>query len=419
VLIRKGFRFRVYLLPEQDERARRWENASRFLWNLALEQRLLGLARPKDERVYPTAFDQINEMTALRAEMPWLADVPRNVCAQVLVDLDLAFQRCFKGLARRPRFKRKGRDTMNLCEPHPKTWRLDGGVLRFPKLGNLDVVVHRPVEGKAKKCTLVRDVDQWFAVISCEVDVADPPPHEGPAVGIDVGVAVAFADSTGHREPNPRFFASQARRLARAQREAARKKKGSKNKQKALIKVAKIHRKIRRQRDHFLHVQSKRYTKNHGVIVLEKLNVKGMTASASGSIEKPGTMVAQKRGLNRAILDVGWSRFAGFVRYKSTWAGGEVREVAAAFSSQTCSACGHCCAENRPSQAVFLCVNCGHEENADTNASKVICSRGTHGEAGCGGPVVGRPVKQQLRVVRRGSRHAGSGLDKASAFRPG
>ena len=106
MLLRKGFRYRAHVSPEQDDRLRRWEHAERFLWNLALEQRLMGLSRPRDERVYPSAVDQINELTELRAELPWLADVPRNVCAQVLVEIDAAFQRWFKKLAGRPRFKR-------------------------------------------------------------------------------------------------------------------------------------------------------------------------------------------------------------------------------------------------------------------------------------------------------------------------
>ena len=402
VLVRRGFKYRVYPTAEQVARLGAWEGALRFLWNLAHEQRVMGLART-DKR-YPTAFDQIGELTELRAELPWLADVPRNVCAQLLVELDKAWQRCFKRIARAPRFKRKGRDALGCCEPHPMQWGLDGETLRFPKLGEMQVVVHRPLEGKPKTCALVLDVDPWFAVIACVVEAADPGTHPGPAVGIDRGVTVAFADSTGRTVENPRFLASQARRLARAQRETARKKKGSKNRAKAQMKVAKLHRKVRRQRDHFLHVESSRYAKNHGVIVIEKLNVQGMTRSAAGTVEEPGVNVAQKRGLNRAILDVGWSRFAGFCRYKAAWSGGEVREVAAAYSSQTCSVCGHCCAENRPSQAVFRCVKCGHEENADTNASKVILSRGTHGGAGCGGPANGRPKKQQLRVARRGIR---------------
>ena len=121
VIIRKAFRYRIYPSDEQVDRIGRWEGALRFLWNLALEQRLMGLAR-SDKR-YPTAFDQINELTELRAELPWLADVPRNVCAQLLVELDLAWQRCFKRIARKPRWKRKGKDHLNLTEPHPKAWR--------------------------------------------------------------------------------------------------------------------------------------------------------------------------------------------------------------------------------------------------------------------------------------------------------
>jgi len=101
----KGYRFRIYPNARQIRRMLAWEAALRYLWNLALEQRKLGLARAP--RIFRTSFDQINELTELRAELPWLADVPRNVCAQALVELDKAFQRCFKKLARTPRWKRK------------------------------------------------------------------------------------------------------------------------------------------------------------------------------------------------------------------------------------------------------------------------------------------------------------------------
>src|SRR6185503_16251142 len=144
----KGFKFRIYPTAQQQERLLRWKSALRFLWNLALEQRKLGLARPL--RVYPTAFDQINDLKALCIELPFLADVPRNVCAQLLVELDKAWQRCFKRLARAPRWKRKGRDCLSLTEPHSKVWRLVGNTLRFPKLGSVRAVVHRPLEGRPK-----------------------------------------------------------------------------------------------------------------------------------------------------------------------------------------------------------------------------------------------------------------------------
>ena len=106
MLIRRGFRYRLYPTPQQQGRLLAWEGALRALWNAAHEQRRLCLARGGR---MPTAFDQMNQLTAMRAEVPWLADVPRNVCAQILVDLDAAWQRSFKQLSRRPRWKKKGR----------------------------------------------------------------------------------------------------------------------------------------------------------------------------------------------------------------------------------------------------------------------------------------------------------------------
>ena len=147
MLICKAFRYRVYPTPEKIATADRWSDALRFLWNLANEQRLLGLARDRSERRYLTAFDQSKDLTELRAELPWLADVPRDVSMQLLHELDKAWQRCFKKLADAPRWKRKGVDFINLCEPHPKMWRLVGNYLHFPKLGKIRAVVHRPLEG--------------------------------------------------------------------------------------------------------------------------------------------------------------------------------------------------------------------------------------------------------------------------------
>jgi len=122
VLVRKGFRFRLYPDREQVAALIRWESTLRCLWNLANEQRLIGLSRPHDERKYISAFDQINELTELRAAFPWIAEVPRNVCAQLLVELDKAWQRCFKKLADQPRWKRKGRDRLGVCErPSPRS----------------------------------------------------------------------------------------------------------------------------------------------------------------------------------------------------------------------------------------------------------------------------------------------------------
>ncbi len=174
-----------------------------------------------------------------------------------------------------------------------------------------------------------------------------------------------------------------------------------------------------RQREHVLHVESAYYAKNHGAVIVEKLLVKNMTRSAKGTVEEPGVNVAQKAGLNRALLDTGMGRFVTMLRYKTEVQGARVIEVPAHHSSQTCSACGVVDAQSRREQDVFLCTACGHLDNADLNAARVLLARGERAividsfvralsafavEAtgtGCGGLAIGRPKKQQRRVARR------------------
>lgn len=368
---------------------RAWENTLRSLWNLAHEQRLAGYGRSKSERRYPTAFDQINELTALRAEFPWFADVPRNVGAQLLVELDKAWQSCFTKLSRQPRWKCKDRDELSLCEPHPKTWRLDGHVLHFPKLGPMRIVAHRALEGVLKTCTLKRDGDQWFASIVCEIVDAAPTPRTEPVIALDRGVVNIVADSDGRILENPRFYEHAMRRLTRAQRVVSRRKKGSRNREKAKVRVMRLSRKVRRQRDHVLHGISSAYAKNHGTVVVEALRTKGMSRVGGG--------------LARSIGAVGWGRLVEQLRYKLAWSGGSLVEVNPAYSSQTCNVCGHVAAESRRSQASFVCVACGLVEHADVNAARVLKSRAIRsallGEGTV--PEAARRTKKRLRVVRR------------------
>ncbi|HEV8639860.1 MAG TPA: transposase [Methylomirabilota bacterium] len=383
MVLRRGFRYRLYPTPEQEARLRAWEGALRALWNAAHEQRFLYLRRGARQR---SAFDQINQLTELRAEVPWLADVPRNVCAQLLVDLDAAWQRCFKGLAGRPRWKKKGRDAVAITEPHPSVFRVTATGVVFPKLGEIRARLHRPLWGTPKRCTIRRDVDQWFASIQCEEEVAAPEPRRGPTVAIDRGLTVLLADSDGRFVPNPKHLERTLCRLARAQRVVARRQKGSRRRHRAVLRVATLHRKVRRQRTHVLHVLSHRYAKSHGVVVVEKLNVAGMV----------------RGGLGRHIAGAGWSSFCTMLRYKLEATGGTLVEVPAAYSSQTCPTCGLVDAASRQGNH-FRCVGCEHEAHADLNAAVVLLSRRTDGDAGRGGQgAVRPPMKRQLRVVRRG-----------------
>jgi putative transposase len=232
--------------------------------------------------------------------------------------------------------------------------------LRFPKLGNLRAVIHRPLEGRPKSCTLRREGNQWFASIVCEVDIADPIQRTEPVLGLDRGVVALVADSDGNVVDNPSYLEESLRTLARAQRIVSRRKKGSKNRQKAKARVARIHRKIRRQRQHVLHQLSARLSKSHATVVVEKLSI--------------GNMVRANSGLARRILDAGWGSLVEMLRYKLAWSGGMLLEVPAAYSSQTCSSCGHIDAASR-NRARFLCTHCGYDDHADVNAAKVLKSR--------------------------------------------
>jgi putative transposase len=177
---------------------------------------------------------------------------------------------------------------------------------------------------------------------------------------------------------------------------------------------------MRRQRGHMVHNLTATYSKSHGTVVVENLNIKNMVASAAGTIDEPGKNVAAKRGLNRGILDSAWGMIVNCLRYKLTWSGGRLIEVPAAYSSQTCSVCGAIDSASRTTQAEFRCTSCGHIEHADVNAAKVLKLRAMETMvSGCGGVSARRPMKQQLRVVRRGTRSQGLGSSKAPAFRPG
>ncbi|RYZ14581.1 MAG: transposase, partial [Myxococcaceae bacterium] len=392
-----------------------------------------GLARPAGEKRYPSFYDQKKEATLLRAEVDWLADVPANVCQDLLQRLDRAWQRCFDQGARQPHFKAKGHDPVSLCEPGKKVWRLEQKhgrhVLIFPKLGYVPIVLHRPLEGERATATITHEGDQWFVSIVCHVEVADPKPPLGPPVGLDRGVANLVADSTDHLEPRPAFLTRAEAKIARASQKLSRTKKGSKNRAKARAKLGVVHRKVRRQRENLLHTLALRYAKNHRVVIVEDLKIANMVRSAAGTLEEPGVNVAQKRGLNRRILQMGWGQFVTLLEQKATRYGSTVVKVPGAFSSQECAACGHVDAASRPTQDRFECTGCGHQDHADLNAPKVLVkryeesTRRTGGGEVCGGDSVGRPVKQKRRSVRtttpsrnaRGQRpvvHGGDGLPR-------
>ncbi len=399
--IYRAFKYRIYPSEHQIEKMFAWEVVLRYLWNLAHEQRLMRLKRPKGECVRVNFFTQSKELTELRRESTWIEQVPRHIAVSLLKDLDTAWGRCYKKTSRKPRWKKKGRDQVNFTEFDHNTFWMRDGLLKFTGLGKMRVVVDRPLVGVLKSCTISRDVDQWFVSIMVEEEIADPVRNPNN-VGVDRGVIKLVADSSGKSVDSPQYHKRAEKSLARAQRQAARKQRGSNNQRKANLNVAKKHRRVRRQREQFIHTLSHDYAKNYGIVVIERLNVCGMTASAAGTSEEPGKNVAQKSGLNRSILDAGWGILRRQLEYKLGWNGGKLVEINPAYTSQECSSCGFIHKGNRRTQEKFECLSCGFIGHADVNAAKVILTRASRsGLLGEDTPSGAQRTKKQPRFRKK------------------
>lgn len=347
---------------------------------------------------------QAKELTEARTEFDWLREVPTDFQQPLLKSLHNAWDLFFKKKAGLPRFKSKSRgDWVQMKTISPDKFKVRKKRVKLPRLGWISLRSHRRIDGTPRRVSITRDVDQWFISIMCVQEVPDPiHPNKDSAIGLDLGVTNVIADSDGNLVTNPRHFNRSKRLLTRRQRQLARKKKGSNRHKKAKTLLAKVHRKILRQRQDFLHNLSHDYSNRHGLVVVEKLEIKNMTRSSKGTVESPGLNVKAKSGLNRSILDVGWYEFKRQLKYKLEWKGGTLVEVDPRYTSQTCSVCGHVDALSRDGQT-FFCTSCCYLCHADVNAAKNILVRGqtsnttgTVPVAARGGSVIRRPGKREF-----------------------
>ncbi len=373
---RKANTYRLYPTPEQAQQMAQIAGSCRYVFNLALEQRSEWW---KPGRTFNFA-SQCREVTMLRAEVDWLKAAPVHTLQQALKDLDRAYQNFFAGRAEYPTPRKKGlNDSFRFPDPVSIKVERTGkssGQIKLPKLGWVPLRGWYAIPGDICNATVSRRAGQWHVSIQWQREVAEPVPSILPAVGIDRGVAVFAALSSGTSIMPVNHGKKALRALRKAQRNLSRKKRGSNNRRKAIRRVAKIQMRVANARKNFLHEQTTAIANNHGAVVLEALKVRNISASAKGTVAEPGKMVRQKAGLNRAILDQGWGGFRIMLGYKLADRGGMLIEVPAAYTSQTCAECGVVDAACRISQSRFICTGCGHEANADTNAARNILQRG-------------------------------------------
>lgn len=385
----QAFKFKLKPNGKQQKDLNRIVGSCRFVWNYFLR---LQIQNRKEGGSYFSYNDMSKRLTELKQEHKWLFQTPSQVLQQTLKDLDQAFQRFFKGLAKYPKFRKKG-DSGGFR--FPSNVKLDRNFLYVPKLGRIHYWNLRSIKGVIRSATVGQLNGEWFVSILTLQEVDEPKHTKTASVGIDVGVAkfATLSDGTDIESINP--YRSNKAKLAKYQRTMARKVKFSRNWQKAKRKVQKMHTRIANVRKNFLHGESKKITDNNVVIFIEDLAVSNMVKSAAGTTDKPGNNASAKSGLNRAISDQGWSEFRRQLEYKANWKGGLVVAVPPHHTSQECPKCHHTNKENRKTQAVFACVECGYTANADFVGSVNVLERGRRLLA-CGEMAhIGRSVKQE------------------------
>lgn len=328
---------------------------ARFAWNYALSEwkRQYALGQKPSET---TLRKQLNAVK--REHYPWMLESTKNAPQQAIKNLGTAFKNFFKKRARYPRFKKKGIHDSFRVDNGPGTFETDAEKIRIPKIGWVRMREALRFEGRIISATVSRRADQWY--VSIQVEVEDVPivcKSQG-TVGVDLGIRHLATLSTGEHIEGPKSLKKALPRLRRLNKSVSRKKKGSKNRQKAKAKLALEHIRISNIRNNFLHNLTTKLVRQFSVIVIEDLNVSGMM---------------KNRHLSRAISDMGFFEFRRQLSYKGPLFGSEILVYPRfAPSSKKCSYCGYVI-ENLPlSIREWDCPSCGTAHDRDENAAKVL-----------------------------------------------
>jgi len=292
------------------------------------------------------------------------SQVLQNVSARIDFAFKAFFRRCKKGKKPGyPRFRNKFRYD-SFCYTQSGFRVIEGkSVVQLSKIGRVKIVLHRPIEGKIKTCTVKRTAtNKWFVSFSCDIDLDVKQKPLDPVIGIDVGLESFATLSDGSKIGNPRFFKQEEKRLARAQRKLSGQKKGSPGRKWARRVVARIYERISNKRSNFSHQASRRLVDRFGVIAVEDLSINKM-------------MKNNFRSINKSIGDVAWSMFIDLLSCKAEWAGKKVIRVNPAYTSQTCSRCGYR-QSKKLSDRVHKCSSCGLILDRDHNAAINILALG-------------------------------------------
>ncbi len=392
-------RYRLHPTPAQQAVLRDHCGHARYVWNLAVEQH--SHWHPGRTGA-PGYLEQCRQLTQARAEHPWLAAGSQTVQQQALRDFGRAMAAFFDAgnPAGRPSWRKAGRDEgFRIVGRRGQQWdvrRLSRhvGQVWIPKAGWVRFRWSRAVPAGVKSYRVTMDrAGRWHVAFAAVPDPV-PAPGNSEVVGIDRGVAVSAALSTGELLHVPGLTARERKRLRRLERKLSRARRGSERRGRVRHAIARLRARESDRRKDWAEKASTDLARRFDVIRVEDLQIKNMTRSAKGTRGDPGRNVRQKAGLNQGILRSGWGLL---VRRLEEKASGRVEKVKPHFTSQRCSACGQVDRDSRESQAVFRCTACGFACNADVNAAKNIAAG--HAVTARGGDGVTRPVNREPHLL--------------------
>ena len=361
-MVMRAYKYRLYPTKTQDVRLEQSLETHRRLYNDALAERKTAWESEKRTVHYA---EQSKALTLRRKSNTWLAAESISAEQRTLRRLDKAFAAFFRRVKQGttpgyPRFKGRGR-----FESIEYTYGSGVGI-RHDRLyvqhnGEIRVRLDRPVRGTIKAAALKREADGWYVVFYCDIGEPSASPSTKPSVGIDLGLKSFLVTSDEKTVVSPGFYRSAERKLHRAQRRVARRKKGSSRRRKAIKALARVHQRISRQRADFHHRTVKQLVGSYGAVYHEHLNVKGIGKSR----------------LAKSTHDAGWGQFLFFLAYKAEEAGVRVVAVNPRNTTQVCSNCGALPDERLTLRdRIYHCQHCGYVADRDLNAARNIHSLG-------------------------------------------
>lgn len=361
----RAYKYRIYPNREQAAKIEQTLGVCRLVYNLALG---IKVDTYRQHGIILTAVDLCNQLPDLKKECSWIAEVNSQSLQASIRKIDTAFKNFFKGKGY-PKFKKKSGYQSFQCPANTRKVDFDKGLLTVPKIPNIPITIDRKFEGRIKTITISRTpTGKYYASILVDTGVTLPnkPEVSDNAIGIDLGITHFAIISDGTKIDNGRFYKNGLQRLRVLQKRAARKKKGSNNRKKALRRVALQHEKIVNQRRDFLHKLSTEIVcENQATtICVETLAVKNMV---------------KNRSLAQAISDAGWAEFVRQLEYKCDWYGKNLIKIGRfEASTKTCNDCGYVNKELKLSDRSWTCNECSSTHDRDINAAKNIKFMGLH-----------------------------------------